>query len=98
MKRLFDYSRWAMMILVLMLTIGCSSDSDLFDDDDNTENSGSGNSGSESSGSTVTYNSSLSDLTGFDIAIDKTALGETETIPTEGDDHQRRQHLCHGNQ
>lgn len=81
MKRLFDYSRWAMMILALMLTVGCSSDSDLLGDDDNTENSGS-----ESSGSTVTYDSSLSDLTGFDIAIDKTSLSETETIPTEGDE------------
>ena len=88
MKRLFDYSRWAMMILALMLTVGCSSDSDLFDDNDNTENGNSGNenSGSDSSGSMVTYNSSLSDLTGFDIAIDKTELSETETIPTEGDE------------
>ena len=82
----------AMMVLAATLTIGCSSDSDLdfFDQGNGSEtengNSGNENSGSESSGSTVTYNSSLSDLTGFDIAIDKTALSETETIPTEGDE------------
>ena len=82
----------AMMILATTLTIGCSSNSDLdFFDQGNgneTENGSSGNENSDSgsSGSTTTYSSSLSDLTSFDISIDKTTLSETETIPTEGDE------------
>lgn len=80
----------AMMMLATTLTIGCSSDSDLdfFDQGNGNENGNSGNENSDSgsSGSVATYSSSLSDLTGFDIAIDKTALSESETIPTEGDE------------
>ena len=93
MKRIFVFSRvMAMMILATTLTIGCSSNSDLdFFDQGNgneTENGSSGNENSDSgsSGSTTTYSSSLSDLTSFDISIDKTTLSETETIPTEGDE------------
>lgn len=93
MKRIFVFSRvMAMMILATTLTIGCSSNSDLdFFDQGNgneTENGSSGNENSDSgsSGSTTTYSSSLSDLTSFDISIDKTTLSESETIPTEGDE------------
>lgn len=91
MKRIFVFSRvMAMMMLATTLTIGCSSDSDLdfFDQGNGNENGNSGNENSDSgsSGSVATYSSSLSDLTGFDIAIDKTALSESETIPTEGDE------------
>ena len=95
MKRLFGF--YPMMVIMAMiiaatLTTGCSSDSDLdFFNQGNgnetgNENSGNENSGNGSSGSTATYNSSLSDLTGFDISIDKTSLSESETIPTEGDE------------
>lgn len=80
----------AMMILATTLTIGCSSDSDLdfFDQGNGNENGNSGNENSDSgsSESVTTYNSSLSDLTSFDISIDKTALSESENIPTEGDE------------
>ena len=78
MKRLVFF-----MLMGMLMMSSCSSDSDLFDDD-NTEN-GSDN-GSSDSGSSTTYNSSLSDLTSFDISIDKTALEETNTVPTEGDE------------
>ena len=89
MKRLFGfYPMMAMMIIAAMLITSCFSDSDFFDQENGTENGNSGNENSDSgsSGSATTYNSSLSDLTGFDIAIDKTALSESETIPTEGDE------------
>jgi len=82
MKRLIGFSRLAMLMLAMTLVAGCSSDSDLLDDDNNGTENGSGS----GSGSSTTYDSSLSDLTSFDIAIDKTALSETETVPTEGDE------------
>lgn len=82
MKRLFGFYPMMAMIIAAMLTTGCSSDSDL-----DFFNQGNGNeTGNGSSGSAATYNSSLGDLTGFDISIDKTALSESETIPTEGDE------------
>ena len=63
----------------------CTSDSDLFGDDDNgwEDSNVPGNSGNSGS---VTYSSSISDLMSFDIALDKTSLSESETIPTEGDE------------
>lgn len=85
MKRLVEFSRLAMLMLAMTLAVGCSSDSDLLGD--NTEN-GSGNGGNTDNGATggATYDSSLSDLINFDIAIDKTALNESETVPTDGDE------------
>ncbi len=75
----------AMLMLALTLVTGCSSDTDLWDDDNTENGSDTGNTGSDT-GSSVTYESSLSDLTSFDIAIDKTALSETETVPADGDE------------
>lgn len=77
-----------MMMFAAMLTTSCSSDSDFFDQENGTENGNSGNENSDngSSDSATTYNSSPGDLTSFDISIDKTALSESETIPTEGDE------------
>lgn len=70
----------AMMMLATVSFVACSSDSDILDewtDGDNLDN------GSNSSGSTTSYSSSITDLTSFDIAVDSTALSETETIPTD---------------
>lgn len=92
MKRLFGFYPMMAMIIAAALTTGCSSDSDLdFFNQGNGNETGNGNSGNENSGngssdSAATYNSSFNDLTGFDISIDKTALSESENIPTEGDE------------
>ncbi len=84
MKRMNLTKIWFGVLLMAMTMAGCSSDSDLLGDDGD---KGSGSNGSNtSSGSTVSYDSSLSELTTFDISIDKTALVEAETIPTEGDE------------
>lgn len=85
MKRFVEFSRLAMMMLAMTLAVGCSSDSDLLGDD--MEN-GSGNGGNTDNGATegATYDSSLGTLTSFDISIDKTALEESETVPTDGDE------------
>lgn len=72
-----------MMMLATMSFVACSSDSDLLDEWTDGDNSDNGNSSSGSSGSTTSYSSSLTDLTSFDIAVDSTALSETETIPTD---------------
>lgn len=73
----------AMMMLATMSFVACSSDSDLLDEWTDGDNSDNGNSSSDSSGSTTSYGSSLTDLTSFDIAVDSTALSETESIPTD---------------
>lgn len=73
----------AMMMLATMSFVACSSDSDLLDEWADGDNSDNGNSNSGNSGSTTSYSSSLTDLTSFDIAVDSTALSETETIPTD---------------
>ncbi len=70
----------AMLTLAFTVMTGCSSDNDSWD-----TGNGGGNSNSGGDGST-TYSSSISDLRSFDIAIDTTALSETETIPTYGDE------------
>lgn len=72
-----------MMMLATMSFVACSSDSDLLDEWADGDNSDNGNSNSGNSGSTTSYSSSLTDLTSFDIAVDSTALSETETIPTD---------------
>lgn len=79
------------MLIATMLTVACSSDSDFLDDFNQDDNSGTtdgttDNNGS-SSGSSTSYSSSLSDLTSFDIAIDSTALSETESIPSDDEDY-----------
>ncbi len=76
---------WAIMLFAFILTIGCSPDSDLSVDDTDNE-AGKGDPGTENSGNSTTYDSSLSELTTFDIVVDKTDLEESETIPTEGDE------------
>ncbi len=81
MKR---FNQLLVLLFALTLATSCSSDSDLLDEIENGSDD-NGSSGSDS-GSSVTYESSLSDLTSFDISIDKTALTETESIPTEGDE------------
>lgn len=89
MKRLNLTKRMVQMafMMVAMLTmVGCSSNSDFLDDWENGNDTGNGNGDSGASGTTVTPSSSISDLTSFDISIDKTVLTESEAIPTEGDE------------
>ena len=77
MKRLLIY-----LMTAGMLTTACSTDNGWMDDDWNTPGY---NEGTDASNSGTAYDSSISELTSFDIAIDETALTETETIPTEED-------------
>ncbi len=85
MKRIMQM---AMLTLAFTMVTGCSSDTDIWEEaqGNGTGNNSSSDSGSSDSGNSVTYDSSLSDLTSFDISLDKTALSETETVPTEGDE------------
>ncbi len=73
-------------LLIYLMTVGmfaaCSTDNGWTDDDWNTPGY---NGGTDASNSGTAYDSSISELTSFDIAIDETALTETETIPTEED-------------
>ena len=85
MKRWMEISRKAIILFAIMLAVGCSSDSDLLGDYTGDGSANGGTSGNGSSGNSTTYDSSLSDLVGFDISIDKTTLEESETIPTDGD-------------
>ncbi len=64
---------------VALIMASCSTNIDFADDDfDNRDQNGSdGGNGS------TTYSSSISDLIGFDIALDRTALSEEETVPTD---------------
>ena len=90
MKRLTVFRHTAqgvLFLLVAMATWGCVSDPDLFDDEeDNNGNTDNGSSDGGSSGTVTTYDGFIGDLTSFDISIDKTALEETETVPTSGDE------------
>ncbi len=60
----------------------CSTNNGWTDDDTNFPDYYGGSTGSSSG---TSYDSSISELTSFDIAVDETALTETETIPTESD-------------
>lgn len=71
-----------LMSLPMLAVTGCSSD---FDEWDNDIDSNNGN-GNSSSGSSVSYSTSISELTSFDVSLDKTALEESETIPSDGDE------------
>ena len=69
-----------------LLCAACSSGGDLLDDYTETitnGNTGTSTSGSSSSSSTTTN----SDLTSLDVAIDTTALAETETVPSGDEDY-----------
>ena len=68
----------ATIVIAFTVMAGCSTDNDSWD-------TGNGGNNGNADGST-TYSSSISDLRSFDIAIDTTALSETETIPTDGDE------------
>lgn len=74
------------MMLSMFVAVGCSSDSDFQTDTNNGTNTNGGGSGNNGSGSSTSYDSSIEELTGFDIAIDKTALSEAETVPSDGDE------------
>ncbi len=78
-------ARTAMMALAVTTATACTSGSDLDAWDGSPENGNGGGNGNGGNGST-TYSSSISDLMSFDIAIDRTALEESEKIPTEGDE------------
>lgn len=85
MKRMIQMM---MMFVAIMGMAACSSDSDLLGDNSNGNGTGSGSGTTESgSSSTATYASSIGDLTSFDIAIDQSALTETETVPADDEDY-----------
>ena len=80
MQTMKRFVQMATIVIAFTVMAGCSSDNDSFDW---SGNNGGGNNGG---GGSTTYSSSISDLMSFDIAIDTTALSETETVPTEGDE------------
>ena len=65
-----------------LVAISCSSDNGLLDDQET--DAGNGNT---ETGSSATYSSSISELNTFDIAVDSTALDETETVPQDDEDY-----------
>lgn len=87
MKQLSFLNRpkgFPMMLLALSLLAACSASNGEWGEDFNRQFPDSDNSGTSSEG--TTYDSSISEVTSFDIAIDKTALEETENIPTDNDE------------
>lgn len=98
MKRFSKMKTIGAMLLVAISLTACSSDDDWLDGDGNGTEQGPNAPGDSGNSGNVTYSSSISDLMSFDISLDKSTLTETETIPTEGDEHQWRQHLCDGHQ
>ncbi len=89
-KQMTPSKRILQMALVIVATLtlmGCSSDSAMDDWNFGPENgNGGGGNGNNGGGGSTTYSSSISDLMSFDIALDKTALSETEVVPSEGDE------------
>ncbi len=85
MKRMIETLERILLLMAVVSWISCSSSPELLGEDgtDTGENSGPG---SPSGTSGTTYSSSLSTLTSFDIALDKTSLDEEETVPTDGDE------------
>lgn len=88
MKQFTKMRMWVMACMAICMVSthvlsSCSSDSDLDECNNGTEN---GENGNNSNGGSVTYSSAISDLVNFDIALDKTVLEESETIPTSGDE------------
>ena len=69
----------ALFSAVAVAVAACSSDID--------EDINGGNNSGNGSGSETTYASSISDLTSFDIALDATALDESETVPDDDEDY-----------
>ncbi len=78
----------ALVMVALIALAGCTTDSAMGMDEWNMgpNNGNGGGNGNNGGGGSTTYSSSISDLMSFDIAIDKTTLEETESIPTEGDE------------
>ncbi len=72
--------------LAVLCTAACSSNS-ILDDDTPGDNTNNNENTDNSSSSSTTYASSLADLTSFDIAIDQSALEETETVPEDDEDY-----------
>ena len=88
MKQFTKMRMWVMVCMAICMVSthalsSCSSDSDL---DEWNNGTGNGENGNNSNGGSVTYSSAISDLVNFDIALDKTVLEESETIPTSGDE------------
>lgn len=70
-------------MLTLLLMTACATDDISTDYDGMNDN---GQTGSDNA-SAVTYGSSISDLTSFDISIDTSALTEDETVPEDDEDY-----------
>ncbi len=73
---------WTLLFATMTLTAACTADTS----DWNNGSSNGNNGNSSDNSSSVTYSSSITDLINFDISLDKTALTEEETVPTDGDD------------
>ncbi len=74
--------QFAFVSLAMLAVTGCSSDSDI----EEWNNGFSPDSGNSGNGSSVTYSTSISELTSFDVALDKTPLEESENIPSDGEE------------
>lgn len=70
-------------MLTLLLMTACATDDISTDYDGMNDNGQTDN----DNASTVTYGSSISDLTSFDISIDTSALTEYETVPEDDEDY-----------
>lgn len=74
-----------MVAAATMLAASCSTNDDYYDDYVNSQGtSPSMGGGSSSAGSSA---STAGDLTTFDIAVDSTALSETDNVPTDDEDY-----------
>lgn len=69
--------------MVTLLAASCSTDDDLFEDFYGYQNAEAG--GAATSASTAAE--TAGDLATFDIAVDSTALSETESVPTDDEDY-----------
>lgn len=86
MRRLFEKSPGFQVLFCLVAVVlfaACASDPDIEGEGTNNDNTASGGTGTSS----VTYASSISDITSFDINIDKSDLDESETVPSDDEDY-----------
>lgn len=75
------------MVIAAMSLAACSGSDDYVEDDTTIDNNGSNGGGSSGNDGDSYTESAGDDLETFDIAFDTSALGETETIPSDDDDY-----------
>lgn len=84
LRKMRTFSALMLSVLVALSVNSCSTDFGKVDADNELPGK-PGEPGGDNAGS-ITISSSISELTSFDISIDKSALSEPETIPSEGDE------------